>query len=130
MKPMAPVRQEGGLPAPFFGHPGHQENGGHGADIGAGVEDPGGDAALAFGEPFGDGLDAGGKIGRLAEAQKYAGDSEGKAVVAAACIMAAALHTATAMAKAMRVPNLSRRRPAPSRPMAYAAAKAEVMLPY
>src|ERR1035441_8301227 len=52
------------------------------------------------------------------------------AVVAAACAMAATLHTVTATEKPMRVPNLSSNRPVPSRPMAYAATNAVVMLLY
>src|ERR1039457_4195676 len=52
------------------------------------------------------------------------------AVVAAACIIAAALQTPTAMANATRVPNLSSKRPVPNSPMAYATGNADGMLPY
>jgi hypothetical protein len=51
---------------------------GHGnvANISAGVEDPGGQSALALGKPFGDGLDAGGEVGGLAQAEEKHGDRE------------------------------------------------------
>ena len=52
------------------------------------------------------------------------------ALVASACPMAARLQTVIAIAKPMRVPNLSSSRPAPSMPNMYASENAVVMLLY
>ena len=52
------------------------------------------------------------------------------ALVAHACIMAATLQTVMAIAKPIRVPNLSSSRPAPSMPHMYAIENAVVMLLY
>ena len=44
--------------------------------VGAGVEEAGGEGALFGGEPLGGGLDGGGEVAGLAEAEQDAGDAE------------------------------------------------------
>src|SRR5258707_2289677 len=68
--------KKGGAPAPERRHPWGEERSDDGADAGAGVEDAGGEGALLFGEPLGDGLDAGGEDARFAQAQWEAGGCE------------------------------------------------------
>jgi hypothetical protein len=65
---------EGGLPVPGQGDGHDGPRGQNDADVAAGVEDAGREGALALGEPFGDGLDARGEVGRLAETEREAGD--------------------------------------------------------
>ena len=47
-------------------------------EVGAGVEDAGGEGALFGGEPLGGGLDGGGKVAGFAETEADAGDVEAK----------------------------------------------------
>src|SRR5216684_3490081 len=63
-------KKKGGAPAPERSHPWRQERRDDGADAGAGVENAGGQGALLFGEPFGDGFDAGGEDAGFAETQR------------------------------------------------------------
>jgi hypothetical protein len=57
------------FPAHFCVELGHEEEAEDGADVGAGVEEAGGESALFDGEPFGDGLDRAGEDATLCKAQ-------------------------------------------------------------
>src|SRR5215469_8227971 len=48
----------------------------HRAEVGAGVEDAGGERAFFLGEPFGYGFDASGEVRGLAESKEKKGDTE------------------------------------------------------
>jgi len=54
--------------------PRHEQRADHRATICAAVENAGGERAFALGKPFGDGLDGGGKISGLADAEQAAHD--------------------------------------------------------
>ena len=68
--------EKGGAPSVVDGNPGNDERRENGSDICAGVEDAGGQRALALRKPLGDGLDGGGKVSGFAEAEEEARDAE------------------------------------------------------
>ena len=61
--------EEGRAPTHGGGDDGDKQGGDDGPDIGAAVEDAGGQGTFAAGEPEGDGLDGGGEVGRFADAE-------------------------------------------------------------
>ena len=73
MKPGRAGEDEGHLPAPLVAEmdhaPGNEERGDHRAEVRAAVEDGRGQGALALREPLGDGLDRGGEVAGLADAE-------------------------------------------------------------
>src|ERR1700681_3198508 len=54
----------------------HREGGYDRADVGSAIENARCQSALALREPVGHGFDRGGKVGRLAEAERESGDAE------------------------------------------------------
>ncbi|MNZ73699.1 hypothetical protein D3C78_921210 [compost metagenome] len=67
---------EGRLPAPDTEDQRQQGRGDHGADVGAGIEDAGGQGAFAGREPEAGGLHAGRVVGRFGQAEDEAADHE------------------------------------------------------
>ncbi len=74
--PTAPDDDEGTLPAPVLGQPRNRDGSEDGADVGAGVEDAGGEGAFLLREPLGRRLDGRREVARLTEAEEATGDHE------------------------------------------------------
>ena len=74
--PIEPVERKAAVPAIARGDGGDQDGRDEEAGVGAGVEEADGQGALFGGEPLGGGLDGGGEVAGLAEAEEDAGDAE------------------------------------------------------
>src|ERR1700733_8614713 len=73
--------EEGGAPSEADRSPGHDERSENGSDICAGVEDARSQRALALRKPFGDGLNGGGKVAGLSNAEEESCDAKLKRAV-------------------------------------------------